>query len=421
MNSVLQGALIWRDGGWIEGNLFLHEGRVTEISSRRPGPQDHIIDLSGLHVLPGFTDVHVHLREPGFSMKETMATGTLAAARGGYCRLCAMPNLRPAPDSLEHLKEQLRLIEAGALVQVLPYGTITVEEKGERLSQMAAMAPYVAGFSDDGRGVQDDEMMRQAMMEAKRLNHIIVAHCEAERLVNGGVIHDGDYARQHGLPGNDPKSEWGQLKRDLDLLRQVGGRYHACHISSKESVALIRQAKAEGLDVTCETAPHYLLMDDSMLQDDGRFKMNPPIRAKADREALLAGLIDGTVDMIATDHAPHTAQEKAQGLLHSMNGIVGLETAFPLLYHHLVLPGILSTARLVEAMHFAPNRRFQLPLGIREGEAADLCVWDLRLSYAVDPEQFVSMGRATPFTGWQATGRCRMTIAQGRVAWREGI
>ena len=363
-------------------------------------------------VFPGFCDVHVHLREPGFSYKETVASGTAAAARGGYTAVCPMPNLNPVPDSPAHLAEQERLIAEQAVIRVYPYGAITVGEKGETLADLEALAPRVIAFSDDGRGVQRDEMMRAAMLEAKRLGRLIVAHCEDNRLLRGGYIHDGAYAAAHGHAGICSESEWGQIKRDLDLVRETGAGYHVCHISTKESVELIRQAKREGLDVTCETAPHYLVLDETDLQEDGRFKMNPPLRSPADREALVEGILDGTVDMIATDHAPHSAEEKARGLKGSAFGIVGLETAFPVLYTRLVLPGVLSLDKLLDLLVYNPRKRFGIPLA-----EDDYSVWDLEAEYTVDPAEFLTMGRATPFAGWQVRGKCLATVCGGRIVY----
>ena len=363
-------------------------------------------------VFPGFCDVHVHFREPGFSYKETIGTGSLASARGGYTAVCTMPNLNPVPDSLEHLKMQLDLIENSACIHVYPYGAITVGEKGETLADLEAMAPYVAGFSDDGRGVQSTQMMEQAMLRAKALGKIIVAHCEDNSLLRGGYIHDGSYAKVHNHRGICSESEWGQIARDLELVAKTGVSYHVCHISTKESVELIRQAKAQGLDVTCETGPHYLVMDDSMLQEDGRFKMNPPLRSREDRDALVQGILDGTIDMIATDHAPHSAEEKAKGLEKSAFGVVGIETAFPILYTYLVKPGILSMDRLVELLCINPRKRFGLSLG------CDYSVWDLEASYAIDPKDFLSQGKATPFTGWQVNGQCMATVCDGKLVYQ---
>ena len=362
---------------------------------------------------PGFCEVHVHFREPGFSYKETIRSGCAAAARGGYTAVCTMPNLSPVPDSGENLKVQTDLIKRDAFIHVLPYGAITVDEKGEELSDLEAMAPDVVAFSDDGRGVQSDDMMRQAMLRTKALGKMIVAHCEVNSLLRGGYIHDGEYARAHGHRGICSESEYAQIERDLKLVRETGCAYHVCHISAKESVELIRRAKAEGLDVSCETAPHYLLLDDSMLQEEGRFKMNPPIRDKADREALIQGILDGTIDMIATDHAPHSAGEKSRGLEKSAFGIVGLETAFPLLYTGLVKTGIISLQKLVELLSIRPRQRFRIPLG------NDFCLWDLESSYIIDPERFASLGRATPFAGMSVQGRCVLTAYQGRAVYMD--
>ena len=362
---------------------------------------------------PGFCDVHVHFREPGFSYKETIKSGCAAAARGGYTAVCTMPNLSPVPDCAENLKAQTDIIKRDAFIHVLPYGAITVGEKGEELSALEAMAPDVVAFSDDGRGVQNDDMMLEAMQRAKALGKMIVAHCEVNSLLRGGYIHDGEYARAHGHRGICSESEYAQIERDLKLVRETGCAYHVCHISAKESVELIRRAKAEGLDVSCETAPHYLLLDDSMLREEGRFKMNPPIRDRADREALIEGIQDGTIDMIATDHAPHSAGEKSRGLEKSAFGIVGLETAFPVLYTGLVKTGVIGLERLVELLSIRPRRRFHIPLG------NDFCLWDLESSYIIDPECFASMGRATPFAGMSVQGRCVLTVYQGRAIYKD--
>ena len=388
------------------GTVF-SEGVCSSLSA--PGLSG--FDSSEYVIFPGFCDVHVHFREPGFSYKETIATGSRAAARGGYTAVCTMPNLNPVPDSVENLRVQRRLIEETACIHVYPYGAITVGEQGEALSDLEGMAPDVVGFSDDGRGVQSDSLMRQAMLRAKALGKPIVAHCEVNSLLRGGYIHDGDYAKAHGHRGICSESEWGQIARDLELVKETGCAYHVCHVSAKESVSLIRKAKAEGLDVTCETGPHYLVMDDSALQEDGRFKMNPPLRGKEDREALIQGILDGTIDMIATDHAPHSAEEKSRGLEKSAFGIVGIETAFPILYTYLVKPGILSLNKLLELLCVNPRRRFGLPLG------TDYSIWDLNAAYPIDPEDFLSKGRATPFAGWQVNGKCIATVCDGKLAY----
>ena len=364
-------------------------------------------------IFPGFCDVHVHFREPGFSYKETIRTGSLAAARGGYTAVCTMPNLNPVPDSVENLHRQTEIIRRDAVVHVYPYGAITVGQQGRELAELAGMAPEVIAFSDDGRGVQSDELMEQAMIKAKALGKIIVAHCEVNSLLRGGYIHDGAYAKAHGHRGICSESEYAQIARDLELVKKTGCAYHVCHVSAKESVALIRQAKAEGLDVTCETGPHYLVMDEGFLREDGRFKMNPPLRGPEDRAALIDGLRDGTIDMIATDHAPHSAEEKARGLAGSAFGIVGLETAFPILYTYMVRQNILSLEKLIELLSLAPRKRFGIPMG------TDFSVWKLDTKYTIDPERFASMGRATPFTGMEVLGENVMTIAGGKAVWKK--
>lgn len=384
-----------------------------------PDKADRTFDLNGLTVFPGFVDVHVHLREPGFSYKETVATGTRASARGGYTTVCAMPNLNPAPDTPEHLAEELAVIRRDAVIRVLPYGCITLGQKGAgTLTDMQAMAKEAVGFSDDGRGVQETSLMREAMMQCQRIGSIIAAHYEDVSLIPaGGAIHAGRFAAEHGIPGIPSESEWGPIARDLRLAKETGCRYHVCHVSCKESVELIRQAKAEGVDVTCETGPHYLLMCQDDIRDEGRFKMNPPLRDKADQEALLAGLLDGTIDMIATDHAPHSAEEKSRGLAKSAMGVVGIETAFPILYTHLVETGKLSLERLIECLTDAPRRRFRLDGGIQVGDRAELTAFDLHVNDTVNPADFLSMGHATPFDGWRVHAACRLTVCGDQVAY----
>jgi len=364
-------------------------------------------------IFPGFCDVHVHFREPGFSYKETISTGSRASAKGGYTAVCTMPNLNPVPDSVENLAQQLKMIEDQAVIHVYPYGAITVGQKGETLADLEGMAGNVIAFSDDGRGVQSDEMMRQAMLQAKALGKMIVAHCEVNDLLRGGYIHDGEYAKAHGHKGICSASEYEQIARDLRLVEEIGCKYHVCHISTKESVEIIRQAKARGVDVTCETGPHYLVMDDSNLQEDGRFKMNPPLRSPEDRKALVEGVLDGTIDMIATDHAPHSAEEKGRGLAGSAFGIVGIETAFPVLYTHLVKPGIITLEKLIRLLAINPRERYGIPMG------ADWTVWNLDKEFTVDPETFLSKGKATPFTGWKLNGECELTICDGAVVYKK--
>ena len=379
---------------------FLADGGLSPVISKK-----YII-------VPGLCDVHVHFREPGFSYKETIASGSAAAAHGGYTAVCTMPNLDPVPDSAEHLQVQLDAIKRGAAIKVLPYGAITVGEKGERLADMEAISDKVCAFSDDGKGVQNDEMMREAMTAAKRLGKIIAAHCEDNSLLFGGYIHDGEYAKAHGHKGISSASEYKQIERDLRLAEETGCAYHVCHISTKESVELIRQAKARGVNVTCETAPHYLVLCDEDMQEDGRFKMNPPLRSREDKKALIEGIKDGTIDMIATDHAPHSAEEKGRGLEKSLMGVVGLETAFPVLYTELVMKNIITLDRLVELMSFKPKERF----GIDTNN--DFAVFDISEAYKIDPENFLSMGRATPFAGREVFGRCLLTVHNGKVVYK---
>lgn len=379
---------------------FLADGGLSSVISKK-----YII-------VPGLCDVHVHFREPGFSYKETIASGSAAAAHGGYTAVCTMPNLAPVPDSAEHLQVQLDAIKRGAAIKVLPYGAITVGEKGEKLADMEAMSDKVCAFSDDGKGVQNDETMRGAMTAVKRLGKIIAAHCEDNALLFGGYIHDGEYAKMHGHRGISSASEYKQIERDLRLAEETGCAYHVCHISTKESVELIRQAKAHGVNVTCETAPHYLVLCDEDMQEDGRFKMNPPLRSRADKEALIEGIKDGTIDMIATDHAPHSAEEKGRGLEKSLMGVVGLETAFPVLYTELVMKNIITLDRLVELMSFKPKERF----GIDTNN--DFAVFDISEAYKIDPENFLSMGRATPFAGREVFGRCLLTVHNGKIVYK---
>ena len=374
-------------------------------------PEFSVYNDSRYTVFPGFCDVHVHFREPGFSYKETMVTGSKASARGGYTAVCTMPNLKPVPDSTENLNQQLKLIEEGACIHVYPYGAITVGEQGEVLADLEGMAPNVIGFSDDGKGVQSDDMMRQAMVRAKGLNKMIVAHCEVNELLRGGYIHEGEYAKEHGHRGICSESEWAQIARDLELVKETGCAYHVCHISTKESVDIIRKAKAEGVDVTCETGPHYLVMDDSFLKEEGRFKMNPPLRSAEDREALIQGIIDGTIDILATDHAPHSAEEKAKGLEKSAFGVVGIETAFPICYTYLVKSGIITLEKLIDLLVTNPRSRFGIPNG------SDFTVWDLEALDVVDPADFLSLGKATPFEGWQIQGKCIATVCDGKVVY----
>ncbi|MBP3627112.1 MAG: dihydroorotase [Clostridia bacterium] len=386
--------------------------KKTAVSSMEIGGNDGLdLFFNNCYIFPAFCDVHVHLREPGFFYKETIASGTAACARGGYSDVFSMPNLNPVPDNKQALDMQLDIIKKDAIINVHPYASITVGQKGEELSSFEELSEAVA-FSDDGRGVQSAEMMKRAMEKAKEMGKIIVAHCEDNSLLFGGCIHDGEFAKKNGFKGICSESEWKPIERDMELVRQTGCKYHVCHISTKESVELIRKAKAEGLDITCETAPHYLILNDMDLKDEGRFKMNPPIRSEADRLALIEGIKDGTIDMIATDHAPHSKEEKSKGLEGSLMGIVGIETAFPLMYTHLVKKGIITLEKLIELMSINPRKRFGLP------ETQDFCVFDLEEEYEINPDEFLSKGRATPFEGEKVFGRCRLTVVNNKIAYK---
>ena len=419
MSLLLTGGAVFLNGSFQNMDLAIDQGRIVSVSPSQENTS--VIELHNCLIVPGFVDVHVHLREPGFSYKETIYSGTAAAAAGGYTAVCAMPNLKPVPDSVDTLGLQLDLIRRNANIRVYPYGAITCGEQGQALADLKGMAPDAIGFSDDGRGVQSEDMMREAMLLAKSLGKPIVAHSEDESLLaKGWAIHDGDYARRNGFIGNDPASEWKQVERDIQLVRETGCQYHVCHISTKETVELIRAAKAEGLPVTCETGPHYLVMCDEDLWDEGRFKMNPPIRSVEDRDALIQGLLDGTIDCIATDHAPHSAEEKSKGLAGSLNGIVGLETAFPILYTNLVQPGIVPLETILNAMCVNPRKIFGLPGGSLEvGQIADLTVLDLERPHIIDSSTFRSLGRATPFDGWGVSAAVAMTICGGEIVYAD--
>lgn len=422
MTTLLKNATVFTSNGFEKCDLVISGGSVfvNGIDSLNMDGAA-VVDCTDRVIVPGFVDVHVHFREPGFSYKETIATGTAAAAKGGYTCVCTMPNLNPVPSTMESLQQQLDIIERDAIIRTIPYGTITMKQNGaSELADMEAMAPYVCGFTDDGKGVQAGELMEEAMLEAKRLGKMIVAHCEDESLLFGGYIHDGKYAKEHGHRGICSESEWGQVKRDVELVEKIGVDYHVCHISTKETVDIIRDAKAKGIPVTCETGPHYLVLCDEELQEEGRFKMNPPIRSAEDRDALIAGIIDGTVDMIATDHAPHSEAEKARGLEKSAFGIVGLETAFPILYTYLVKKGIITLEKLIEIMSVNPCKRFGLPGGIIEdGAPADLTVLDLNTNWTINSADFVSLGKATPLDGWDVCGEVVMTIVNGEVVYEK--
>ena len=416
---VLKGGRVFSGGKSFEADVVVCGDRIAEVTPEAAIlPGDKVVDCRGRWVTAGLVDLHVHLREPGFSSKETIATGTAAAAHGGFTTVCAMPNLEPAPDSLENLRRETEIIERDAVVKVLPYATITRRRAGREIVDFAALRPYVAAFSDDGSGVQDDGMMLAAIRAAAANDCIIAAHCEVNSLLHGGYIHDGAYAAAHGHKGISSESEWRQIERDIKLAEQTGCRYHVCHISTKESVALIRDAKRSGVRITCETGPHYLTMCDADLREEGRFKMNPPIRSAADRNALIEGVQDGTIDVIATDHAPHTAEEKSRGLAGSAMGVVGLETSFAVIYTKLVMAGIISPERMIELMAEAPRRIFALGGGLAAGEKADIAVFDLDNEFTVDPATFLSKGRSTPFEGWRLHGQTILTLVDGRTAYR---
>lgn len=418
--TILKGGTIVSKGSQTKADVAIRNGRIECIApSIEATAEDQVFDCAGKIITAGLVDLHVHLREPGFSAKETIATGTAAAAHGGFTTVCSMPNLEPAPDTMENLQQQLDLIERDAVVKVLPYATITRKRRGDELVDFPTLKPYVAGFSDDGSGVQSEEVMLEAMTEVAKCGGLIAAHCEVDALLRKGYIHDGEYARMHGHRGICSESEWAQIERDIELAAKTDCRYHVCHISTKESVALIREAKRRGVRITCETGPHYLTMCDMDLQEEGRFKMNPPIRSAEDRDALVEGLQDGTIDVVATDHAPHTAEEKSRGLELSAMGVVGLETSFAVIYTKLVKAGILSLEKAIEVMAEAPRRIFNLGGGLQEGEAADIAVFDLEKHFTVDPSTFLSKGRSTPFEGWELQGECCLTLVDGRIAYEK--
>ena len=410
MNILLKNAKIFKNGAFVASDFFVTDGVIAPVS-KMPDDLSGFSVCENCYIFPGFCDVHVHFREPGFSYKETIKTGSLAAARGGYTAVCTMPNLMPVPDSCENLAKQLDIIEKDAVINVYPYGAITVMEQGLELADMEGMADKVIAFSDDGRGVQSEKMMLAAMNKSKALGKMIVAHCEDNSLLRGGYIHDGEYAKLHGHAGICSESEWGPIKRDIELVKKSGCSYHVCHISTKESVELIRAAKAAGVDITCETAPHYLVMNDMDIEENARFKMNPPIRSEEDRIALVEGIIDGTIDMISTDHAPHSAEEKARGLKDSPMGVVGIETSFQILYTHLVKKGIISLEKLIELLSVNARRRFGI------SDDAGYTVWDIEKETVIDPEEFLSMGRSTPFEGWKVYGENLMTLLDGQAVY----
>ncbi|MBQ2006117.1 MAG: dihydroorotase [Bacteroidales bacterium] len=418
-DMLFKGALVFQDAKLYKKDVLISDGLVKSIATSLECPEAEIIDATDCVLTPGFVDVHVHFREPGFEYKETIETGSKAAARGGYTTVCTMPNLNPVPDSPEHIAQQLAAIKDSAVIEVLPYAAITVGRAGKQLCDFAALKGSCFALTDDGSGVQSDEMMLEAMKLAVEQDMMIAAHCEDNSLLRGGYIHDGNYCREHGHKGICSESEWGQIARDLKLAEQTGCRYHVCHISTKESVAIIREAKKRGVKVTCETGPHYLTLCDADLQEDGRFKMNPPLRAAEDMQALIEGIKDGTIDVIATDHAPHSAEEKSKGLAGSAMGVVGIETAFPVLYTKLVRPGIISLELLLSLMSESPRKTFGLAGGMVEGAAADLCLIDLNKKYTINPDQFISKGHSTPFEGWEVWGDVLMTLKDGQIVWKQ--
>lgn len=411
---------VWNGAELVEGNVLVDNGSISAVGPDISSHADcHVIDASGAAVLPGLVDVHVHLREPGYSYKETIADGTRAAAHGGFTTVCTMPNLNPAPDTPEHLRQQLDIIRRDACIEVKPYATITRLRMGNEPVDYAALAQSVAGFSDDGTGVQDGEVMRRAMEKIAKTGEVLAAHCEVDSLLRGGYIHDGEYARAHGHRGICSESEWREVERDINLSRETGCRLHICHVSTKESVELVRRAKQEGLPVTCETGAHYLAFCDTDLQEDGRFKMNPPLRAASDRDALLRGIADGTIDCIASDHAPHSAEEKSRGLEKSAMGVTGIELSLPAVYTYAVKPGHITFARMIELMADAPRRIFNIGGGIHPGDRADLTIVDFNSKFTVSRDMFLSRGKATPFEGKELWGAVRATLAGGKIVYEQ--
>ena len=420
MKQLIKNATVFFNLQFTKCDILISDGIIAEISNDiAPDCADFVYNYENCYVFPGFTDVHVHLREPGFSYKETIKTGTMASARGGYTSVCSMPNLNPVPDSIPHLQEQIDIIDRDAVINVYPYASITVNQMGEELSDLVGMKEMCIAYSDDGRGVQSEEMMLNAMRIAKANNKMIVAHCEVNELLNGGYIHKGKYAEEHGHKGICSESEWKQIERDIELVKQTGCAYHVCHVSTKESVELIRQAKKDGVDITCETGPHYLVLSDKNLQEHGRFKMNPPLRDESDKKALIQGLLDGTIDMIATDHAPHSAEEKSKGLEKSNMGVVGIETAFSVMYTNFVKTNIITLEKLVELLSINANKRFNIGNEIKVGNKADLTIFDLNDKYVVNPDDFLSKGKSTPFEGTEVYGKCKMTICNGNIVWED--
>lgn len=420
MKQLIKNSTVFYHSQFIKCDILIDDGIIAEISdfiSRECA--DTVYNFNNYYVFPGFTDVHVHLREPGFSYKETIKSGTMASAHGGYTSVCSMPNLNPVPDSVENMNVQRNIIDRDACINVYPYASITVGQLGEKLSDFSRLSDLCVAFSDDGRGVQSDEMMLTAMKTAKKNNKMIVAHCEVNSLLDGGYIHKGKYAAEHNHKGICSESEWKQIERDIQLAKRTGCSYHVCHISTKESVELIRRAKKDGVDITCETGPHYLVLSDKDLQENGRFKMNPPLRDESDRMALIEGVLDGTIDMIATDHAPHSAEEKSKGLEKSNMGVVGIETAFPIMYTYFVKTKIITLEKLIDLFSTNANKRFNIGSHIEVGEKADLTVFDLNEKYTVNTDDFLSMGKSTPFENFDVYGKCKMTICNGKAVWED--
>ncbi len=420
VSLLISGAKVWLEGSFVQRDVLVEDGRIVEISDHiTPREGIRTVEASGKMLLPGLVDMHVHLREPGYGYKESIHSGTRASARGGFTVVCPMPNLNPAPDSLEHIKEQFDIIERDAIIEVLPYATITTARKGEECVDYETLAPLVAGFSDDGSGVQSAERMEEAMRGIAATGKILAAHCEVESLLRGGYIHDGEWAKAHGHKGICSESEWAEVKRDIEIAERTGCRLHCCHISTKESVELIRQAKRRGVKVTCETAPHYLALCDEDMREEGRFKMNPPLRSRADMEALREGVADGTIDVIATDHAPHSAEEKSKGLEKSAMGVVGIETSLSAIYTFMVASNLISLERLVEIMSLTPRRLLGIGEGIKRGAVIDATLVDFGAEYTVDPAEFLSKGKSTPFEGMRLRGQVLLTIAGGKIAYEK--
>lgn len=417
---LIKGGTVVAEGVSRKTDLLVADGKIEAIGESLTADETtEVFDAEGCIVTYGLADVHVHLREPGYSVKETIATGTRAAARGGVTTVCSMPNLQPAPDAPETIAVQQQMIDEQSVIEVQPFATISKARERRELAEIETLRPLSVGYSDDGNGIQTEELMREAMQRIAAVDGIIAAHCEDDSLLHAGYIHDGEYARQHGHKGICSESEWGPIKRDVKLAEEEGCRYHVCHISTKESVEIIREAKRNCSHISCETAPHYLVLCDADLKEEGRFKMNPPLRAAEDRTALIEGIKDGTIEVIATDHAPHTAEEKSRGLKGSAMGIVGIETSFAICYTHLVRKGVITIEKLIALMSENPRRIFRLGGALKVGERADIAVFDITKPYTIDTNEFLSMGKATPFEGEEVYGRCVLTLFNGEKVWSE--